>query len=686
MYLKKISYRPEIDGLRAIAVLPVILFHAGFSLFNGGFVGVDVFFVISGYLITSIILKDLDQKKFTLKNFYTRRIKRILPALIVIITFSFFFSIFLLPPEELKSFSKSVISALTFWSNFLFSFETDYFDIIAEYKPLLHTWSLSIEEQFYILYPLFFILLFKINRKLLLLCIIFISLSSLFITQLDMDSFNSHKIFNKNSLSFATSFMMPFGRIWELGLGGLCSYFLYYHSNLLNCIKNKNLLELFSFLGLFLIFLSIFILDRNFPYPSFYTLMPCVGTALIIIFCQKNILIYNLLSLKFLVFIGLISYSAYLIHFPFFTFLNFSLYDFNTLHYIFFIFSIFVLAFINWKFIEVPARSNITTKKLLTIIIFIYFILLISAYYIFNKNGLENRAAFKLPKHIEKSFDRSKKGDDCFDIKYIHEKKNNKNYCIIGKKNKKEIDFIVLGDSHIISFYPLLNELSLNNNKKGLFVGYSGCIPFMGVYPNRTDQKELNCNELNNSVFNLVNELNIKNLILLSRWTYYTEKDILGTNFQPIGLSPNTNPSMLDSKNAFKYGLNYTLNEYNKKNIKVFIVEQAPHQTTNPKLFYYHALKYKNEVKLLDKLKSHSISLNQHNELQKFVSLNFKEAKNKYKNLYIVSFDNVLCSNKEKKCVFGNKNTSYYLDRDHLSTNGVKLLKNIFKENFLFLK
>ena len=179
----KFYYRPEIDGLRGLAVLPVILFHASFGLFKGGYVGVDVFFVLSGYLITSIILKDLERKNFSLANFYNRRARRILPALIVVITATLVFS-YILPPNDLKNYSKSIISSLTFWSNYQFTFETGYFDTHSQYKPLLHTWSLSIEEQFYIIYPIFFVLIFKLNKKIILYLLLFILFINLLFLQL----------------------------------------------------------------------------------------------------------------------------------------------------------------------------------------------------------------------------------------------------------------------------------------------------------------------------------------------------------------------------------------------------------------------------------------------------------------------------------------------------------------------
>ena len=153
------QYRREIDGLRALAVIPVILFHAGFEAFSGGFVGVDVFFVLSGYLITTIILSDLELGKFSLLNFYERRARRILPALFLVILVSIPFAWAWLLPTDMRDFSQSLVAVATFTSNILFWRESGYFDEAAELKPLLHTWSLSVEEQFYVLYPLFLLLL-----------------------------------------------------------------------------------------------------------------------------------------------------------------------------------------------------------------------------------------------------------------------------------------------------------------------------------------------------------------------------------------------------------------------------------------------------------------------------------------------------------------------------------------------
>ena len=166
------KYRAEIDGLRALAVLPVILFHAGFELFGGGFVGVDVFFVISGYLITSIIISEMGRDNFSLINFYERRARRILPALFFVMLVSIPFAWFWLTPGDLKDFGQSLIAVATFSSNILFWIESGYFATASELKPLLHTWSLAVEEQYYILFPLFLMIFWNLPKKYLLLLLI----------------------------------------------------------------------------------------------------------------------------------------------------------------------------------------------------------------------------------------------------------------------------------------------------------------------------------------------------------------------------------------------------------------------------------------------------------------------------------------------------------------------------------
>lgn len=278
------KYRKEIDGLRAIAILPVLLFHAGFRTFSGGFVGVDIFFVISGYLITKIILAELETSSFSLLDFYERRARRILPALLFTMFCTLPFAWYWMLPQDLKSFSQSLVASSLFSSNFLFYLTSGYFDTTSELKPLLHTWSLAIEEQYYILFPFFLILTHKIGKKYTIHFILLITTASLLAAQ--YGQLINHQL---------TFYMLP-TRSFELLIGALTSIFFDSKSNKAS-IKSQ---RLFSILGLMLILYAIFVFDKNTPSPSIHTLVPIVGASLIIMFANDQTLVGKLLGSAFL--------------------------------------------------------------------------------------------------------------------------------------------------------------------------------------------------------------------------------------------------------------------------------------------------------------------------------------------------------------------------------------------------
>ena len=305
-------YRPEIDGLRAIAVVAVILYHAqitifGHQPFKGGFIGVDIFFVISGYLITSIILKELvTTGSFSFKRFYERRVRRILPALLFVMLVSLPFAWMYLLPSNFADFSKSILYSLGFSSNFYFWYSGQLYGAESGLlKPFLHTWSLSAEEQFYILFPIILLITFKYFRNHLL-TILFIGLIiSLLI--IDWGSRN-HPSFNV--------YFLP-SRVWELLSGSILAYFEIDNGHR---SKNKKLNSILPSIGLILIGHSILFFNDKMFHPSFYTLPPIIGVCLIIWFSNKDEPITKILSTKLFVGIGLISYSLYLWHYPIFAF------------------------------------------------------------------------------------------------------------------------------------------------------------------------------------------------------------------------------------------------------------------------------------------------------------------------------------------------------------------------------
>ena len=372
------NYRSEIDGLRALAVLPVIFFHAGFELFGGGYVGVDIFFVISGYLITIIILKELHNNTFSIKNFYERRARRILPALIFVILITSILSFIFLTQSELASYFKSVKSTLLFFSNFYFWKTTPYFVSESDLEPLLHTWSLSIEEQFYIFFPAVLLIFYKFLKKYILFFFIACFLLSIFICQV---------------LAVKTggtlNFYFTLSRAWELALGSMCAYILFKKKvSISNSLEN-----LFSLIGFFFIIFSIFFFNKQTIYPSLYTLLPTIGTSLIILFANENSIIKKFLSIKLLVGFGLISYSLYLWHQPLLVFGRIIFDDFSNSLKISILFISFLFSILSYNFVEKIFRNkkklNLETflKTSLISIIFLIFFSQININFFSEKNS-----------------------------------------------------------------------------------------------------------------------------------------------------------------------------------------------------------------------------------------------------------------------------------------------------------
>ena len=377
------KYRSEIDGLRFIAVIPVILYHAGFSLFSGGFIGVDVFFVISGYLITTIILNELSNKTFSLKKFYERRARRILPALIFVILVSTVLSFVFLTRTELGNYFKSLNAALFFYSNFYFWKTSPYFKSESDLEPLLHTWSLSIEEQFYIFFPIFLIFFFVFLRKYLFIFFVISFFFSLILCQV-------FAIKTGGNLNFYFSI----SRGWELFLGAICAYLLKYQKISFSKIINNIL----SLLGMALIIFSIFIFSKDTLYPSFYTLFPTAGTALIVLYADKNTLVKKFLSIKVFVGIGLISYSIYLWHQPLLAFGRVYFQNFSNEKKLIILFFSLLLSIFSYYFIEKKFREKSIIKKknflkLTFVSIIILFIFSNLNIIFFKKNSTENYLA-----------------------------------------------------------------------------------------------------------------------------------------------------------------------------------------------------------------------------------------------------------------------------------------------------
>ena len=448
----KLSYRPEIDGLRAIAVLTVIFYHSkitimGFEPFKGGFIGVDIFFVISGYLITSIILKELEvEKKFSFINFYERRSRRILPVLLFIILSFLPFAWLYLLPSTFVEFSKSILYSLGFSSNFYFHFSgLEYGGVEAMYKPFLHTWSLSVEEQYYLIFPIFLYLVFKYVGKYMFQILFLLLISSYLLAELGSSNFIS------------INFYFIQSRIWELLAGSLLAY-LEIKKRISS--NNKIMNEILPIIGLILIFSFVLLNDDKINHPSFKTFFPILGTCLFIWFSKKGTIHNKIISSKLFVGIGLISYSLYLWHYPILSFVRITeITQGNNLIKIFIFFIMILLSIFSYYFIEKPFRDKDRIKKklfFLTICLTTTIIVIINLI-IVKKEGFKSR----IPDVIIKAVERHGKEKIWHRLKQDNKScwGRTEKFCSFNSQNKDKI--YLIGDSHFGTLmYDLNNQLS----------------------------------------------------------------------------------------------------------------------------------------------------------------------------------------------------------------------------------
>lgn len=483
--IKALRYRPEIDGLRAIAVVPVILFHAGFSFFTGGFLGVDVFFVISGYLITAIIVQDMEAGKFTYKNFYLRRARRILPALFTIIITCIPLALILMPPAAFLSFSKSIISVTWFVQNFWANSQLGYFNISAEEMPLLHAWSLSVEEQFYILFPVFLMVCLFLGKRAVVAAMIFIFVLSICLSQFGGNLATTFpfydEVFSFNAIPSLAFFYTP-TRAFELLAGSLCVF-------IPRQSKGPTVQNFLSIFGLALIVISILMFDESTAHPGFLTLIPVFGTTLIILYGQSGTLVGAFLSSKVLVSIGLISYSLYLWHQPLFAFSRISgLNEPSVYVLLLLIAGSFLLALLTYRFIETPFRHN-TKFGLTTYLSLMVFISGIGLAGVFS-NGFEARLAPSLAAKLHNARDLSAQPENyqCTDGQI----KNNP-VCNFGDMNSSKV-VILLGNSHARMLIPTLNKIFKEIGIKGIHpYQVPQCKYDMPFYTNDNSKEKSEC-------------------------------------------------------------------------------------------------------------------------------------------------------------------------------------------------
>tara|TARA_B100000579_G_scaffold425910_1_gene432312 strand:+ start:464 stop:2386 length:1923 start_codon:yes stop_codon:yes gene_type:complete len=626
------KYRAEIDGLRGIAVLGVILYHAeiiinGNHLFSGGFFGVDIFLVISGFLITRIISDEYKKdKKISFKNFYERRFRRLAPALILVLIISTIFAYFILLPNQFVFFIKSVLSSIFFVSNFFFHYSGEsYGQSILTHIPLLHTWSLSIEEQFYLIYPAFLIVALKFAKKNInLILVVFIFLSFLF-----------SLLINKNHGSF--NFYMLSSRGWELLLGALLAL----SEKNKKFELNNNLKSLLSVIGLCLIIFSFIFFDSINNHPGYKTLFPVIGTSIIIFCSNSKNFIDKVLSFKILKNLGLISYSLYLWHHPIFSFAKILGIDNSNLFIKFALFLLSILiSFISFRYVEsffrqksYPIKKIINNTLILTSSTFLIIYLALPHQ---QKNfppitrELYEKTWFKTKQYFK----------PCFQRKKI--------FCEFNS-DSSNTNIYLIGDSTAASLQEELRSKLSEIKFNFIPMTNAGC-DFI--------KKDLK----NQSIF---------------------------CNSEIHTLRKN---KILKKKGLILIHLNYTivLSEIEKKN---FISDINELLTDNYKIIFIYPIPKLDESiseKINKLFRSSEIDLTKYlNDEKNHININYSKFSEdskatfdlllefNHKNLYKIYPHKIFCNNYIKnKCVGHDKNSIFYVDGAHLSKTGSILVTN----------
>jgi peptidoglycan/LPS O-acetylase OafA/YrhL len=504
------TYRPDIDGLRAVAVLSVVGFHAFPEWVRGGFVGVDVFFVISGFLISSILFNDLHQGRFTFISFFARRIRRIFPALIIVLVATFAFGWFALIPSEYKQLGQHIFGGSAFIANILFWRESGYFDVSAELKPLLHLWSLGIEEQFYILWPLTLFIAHKRRANL---------LSLVFSIALISFALNIAHVYNDG----VATFYSPHTRFWELLLGGALACLMRHKNPTADTPLARrrfmftgrlSIEDAKSIGGFLLIVVAIFLLDKEKAFPGWYGLLPTLGALLIISAGPDARLNRTVLAHRALVFIGLISYPLYLWHWPLLSFARIIASDTPPPEVrMALVLASLLLAVLTYRFIERPIR----TSRRMDVAVVLSLLLVIVAtvgYNAYRRDGLP----FRMKHLVTTLSDLSSFGSyRTAYTKCAAPGMSEFSWCMSSKPGP--IDYALWGDSHADHLFPGIAESDKAHN--WLLIGQSSCPPLANMRVYKIGERDI-CHERNKAALDFIlQDRNISRVLLASAGPFY---------------------------------------------------------------------------------------------------------------------------------------------------------------------
>lgn len=496
------SYRADIDGLRAIAVLSVIAFHLFPATIRGGFIGVDIFFVISGFLISTIIFSNLDHGTFRISEFYTRRIKRIFPALLLVLSTCLCLGWFLLLADEYRQLGLHTAAGAAFVSNIMLWHESGYFDTAAEAKPLLHLWSLGVEEQFYILWPPTVWFCWRCKNRFLPILLILILLSfSLSIAGLKKDA--------------AAMFFLPHVRFWELLIGALLAHTMLYKNTLLKSMAFLKP-DLRAWLGLLLLTAGMLTINKQSLFPGFWALLPVFGSALLISAAERAWINRTVLSHRVLVWFGLISYPLYLWHWPVLFFVNLMEESAPSFIQRWVIFSgSIILSWATYRFVEQPIRFRNHKKNYVPLLCASMILIIGLGSTVYFLGGFSKRLPPFLRISEGASFDQIRKTiwreHQCF------LRENDKRFSNICLDHGNGPLVMIWGDSHAAAFYSGLQNLQKTRKFRIVQRTSSDCAPIIDY----VSRNVASCSTINAENMRFIKQMRPDHVILHANWDNY---------------------------------------------------------------------------------------------------------------------------------------------------------------------
>lgn len=653
------NYRPDIDGLRAVAVIPVVLFHAGVSVFSGGYVGVDIFFVISGYLITGILLRDMKQNRFSILTFYERRIRRIFPLLFTVLLVSSAVALWMLFPTELRTFGKSLVSATFFYSNYHFMFDTGYFTAPMETKPLLHLWSLAVEEQFYIVFPLYLYLVtrffnYRIGSITVALLILSLIYSIMMVDTLPGDAFYSTP-----------------ARTWELMLGSVLA--IYPRKQPMNSL----IANILTLAGISAIAYAVFFYTKETPFPGAMALLPVLGSALILYAgnTDKNI-VGSLLATKAFRLPGLISYSLYMWHWPLLVFYKiYAIEPVSDLEISILMGVAVGLSYLSWKFIETPFRSGQilpNQKRLLFAGGSVMLFTALLGIAMVMSSGFPQRHSEEIKSLLATKRTNAKKRTGCNVI--APETDRALRVCQIGSDANVKPSFALWGDSHAGILSHGVNISAKQFNIKGVYAGRPGCLPMLGAQRFHRG-REICGDSADTFMLYLEDHPEIKKIILVSRWALHA----MGNRYRNekgetayIKDMHTKSLSLEENKRVFERSMQRTLDRLSQLGRQVVLVTQTPETEWDIPLNTARAKLLHRDIDLRPKLSDYL-------DRQAFVTEVIAKYRQKY-DFELIQPHKKMCD--EAYCMIYEDGIPIYQDSNHLSRAYSEKLSGIFDKIF----